>query len=316
MTDTKYGLLKTQFDFDLFGFGKDAGQTTIHLVNGFGQLGKILAGQTPSTFMDTEVFPVTLDYWGPSSRIFFLNIQLRYTPINTEKERFAIALERPGATADGTDYSNSVDLQHVRPHLPLPNLVSHYRHNWKWGHTQVAAIVKNIGWKDVSDTAVYNLSGNDVGWGINFSTVINAGKKLKFKFQGETGEGFQNYTADPSPDIALESNPGNVSIPVKGKALPLWGFFSFAEMKWNEKLQSSFGYSMMTITNSDLQSPDAFKRGQYGLFNIRYYPVDNVMVGIEYQYGKRENFSDGFHSLANKIQFSFKFNFSQKFETK
>ena len=35
------GELKTQFDFDFFGFGKDAGQTTIHLVNGFGQLGKI-----------------------------------------------------------------------------------------------------------------------------------------------------------------------------------------------------------------------------------------------------------------------------------
>ena len=315
MTDTKYGLLKTQFDFDLFGFGKDAGQTTIHLVNGFGQLGKILAGQTPSTFMDTEVFPVTLDYWGPSSRIFFLNIQLRYTPINTEKERFAIALERPGATADGTDYSNSVDLQHVRPHLPLPNFVSHYRHNWNWGHTQIGAIVKNIGWKDVSDTSVYNLSGNDVGWGVNVSTVINAGKKLKFKLQGETGEGFQNYTADPSPDIALESNPGNALTPVQGKALPLWGFFSFAEMKWNEKLQSSFGYSMMTITNSNLQSPDAFKRGQYGLVNVRYYPVDNVMMGIEYQYGKRENFSDGFHSYGNKIQFSLKFNFSQNFQT-
>jgi hypothetical protein len=314
-TNTQFGLLKTQFDFDLFGFGKDAGQTTFHLVNGFGQLGKILAGQTPSTFMDTEVFPVTLDYWGPSSRIFFLNIQLRYTPVNTEKERFAIAIERPGATADGTDYSNSVDLQHVKPHLPLPNLVSHYRRNWKWGHTQIAAIVKNIGWKDVSDTAVYKLSGNDIGWGINLSTVINAGPKLKFKLQGETGEGCQNYTADPSPDIALQSNPGNSSVPVKGKALPLWGFFSFIELKWNEKLQSSLGYSMMTITNSNLQSPDAFRQGHYGLINLRYYPVNNVMMGIEYQYGKRENFSDGFISYGNKIQFSLKFNYSHMFET-
>src|SRR5215213_5769727 len=164
-SNTKLGMLKTQFDFDLFGFGKDAGQTTIHLVNGFGQLGKILAGQTASTFMDTEVFPVTLDYWGPSSRIFFLNIQLRYTPVNTKKERFAIALERPGATADGTDYSNSIDISHVKPHLPLPNFATHYRHDWKWGYTQIGGIVKNIGWKDVSDTSVYKLSGNDIGWG-------------------------------------------------------------------------------------------------------------------------------------------------------
>ena len=315
-THTKLGELKTQFDFDFFGFGKDAGQTTIHLVNGFGQLGKFIAGQTPSTFMDTEVFPVTLDYWGPSSRIFFLNIQLRYTPVYTEKERFAIALERPGATADGTDYSNSVDIQHVKPRLPLPNLVTHYRHNWKWGYTQIAAIAKYLEWKDISDTSLYDLSGSDIGWGFTASTVINAGKRLKFKLQGEYGEGFENYMADPSPDIALESNPGNSLTPVKGKALPAWGFLSFVELEWTPKLKSSLGYSMINISNADLQSPDAFRKGQYALINLRCYPVDNVQFGIEYQYGKRNNFSDGFYSTGNKIQFSFKFNFSHEFEMK
>src|SRR5688572_3310027 len=64
ITNTKLGILKTQFDFDFYGFGKDAGQTTIHVVNAFAQLGRLLVGQTPSVFMDTDVFPVTLDYWG------------------------------------------------------------------------------------------------------------------------------------------------------------------------------------------------------------------------------------------------------------
>ncbi|TMI85785.1 MAG: hypothetical protein E6H08_22010 [Bacteroidetes bacterium] len=315
-TATKFGELKTQFDFDLFGFGKDVGQTTIHLVNGFGQLGKFIGGQTPSTFMDTEVFPVTLDYWGPSSRVFFLNIQLRYTPIYTDKERFAIALERPGATADGTDYSNSVDIQHVKPRLPFPNLVTHYRHNWNWGYTQIGAIVKYLEWKDTSPTPAQDLSGSDIGWGFNASTVINAGKRLKFKLQGEYGEGYENYMADPSPDVALGSNPGNSLSPVKGKALPAWGFLSFAEVEWTKKLKSSIGYSMINIENADLQSLDAFRKGEYALINLRCYPVDNVMFGIEYQYGKRHNFNDGFYSNGNKIQFSFKFNFSQKFEMK
>ena len=90
-------------------------------------------------------------------------------------------------------------------------------------------------------------------------------------------------------------------------------FFTFAEIKWNKKLQSSVGYSMETIKNSDLQSAHAFKKGQYGLFNLRYYPVTNLMAGIEYQYGRRDNFSDGFHSNGNKIQLSFEFLFSKKF---
>jgi hypothetical protein len=264
--------------------------------------------------MDTEVFPVTLDYWGPSSRIFFLNIQLRYTPIYTDKERFAIAFERPGATADGTDYSNSVDIQNVKPRLPLPNLVTHYRRNWNWGYTQIGAIAKYLEWKDTSPTPSQDLSGSDIGWGFNASTVINAGKRLKFKLQGEYGEGYENYMADPSPDVALGSNPGNSISPVKGKALPAWGFLSFVEVEWTPKLKSSMGYSMINIKNADLQSPDAFRKGEYALINLRCYPVDDAMFGIEYQYGKRHNFNDGFYSNGNKIQFSFKFNFSQKFE--
>lgn len=311
-TNTRLGELKTQFDFDFFGFGKDAGQTTIHMVNGFGQLGKFLAGQTPSTFMDTEVFPVTLDYWGPSSRIFFLNIQVRYTPLQTARERLAIALERPGGTADGTDYSNSVNIENVRPRLPVPNVAMHYRYQWKWGHTQIAGLVKYLEWNQISDSATFDVSGNDVGWGVNFSTVIDAAKGLRFKLQAELGEGFENYIADPSPDVALESNTESSLSPVKGKALPVWGFFCFTEVDWTEKIRSSAGYSMLTITNSDLQSPDAFKMGQYALINLRCYPVDNFMVAIEYQYGRRTNFSDGFHSFSNKIQFAFKYSFSHK----
>ncbi len=92
-------------DFDFVGFGKDAGQTTIHLVNAYAQLGKIGAGQTASAFMDLNVFPVTLDYWGPLSRVFFLNIQLRYASYrkrkNRDDENSIVALERPGGTADG-----------------------------------------------------------------------------------------------------------------------------------------------------------------------------------------------------------------------
>jgi hypothetical protein len=312
-TKTRFGDLKTQFDFDFYGFGKDAGQTTIHLVNGFAQLGKLLVGQTPSTIMDTDVFPVTLDYWGPCSRIFLLNVQVRYTPVFTQKERLAIGLERPGATADGNDYSNSVDSRQLKPRLPLPNLTAHYRRNWNWGYTRIAAIAKSIQWQNISDTSSVDLSGKDIGWGINVSTVVDLTKKIKFKFQGEWGEGFQNHIADPSPDVALQSNPSNPASPAKGKALPVWGFFSFIEYKWSEKLKSSMGYSTMEIKNADLQSPDAFRMGQYALFNLRYYAVENLMLGIEYQYGRRDNFSDGFHSSCHKIQFAFKCNFSKIF---
>jgi hypothetical protein len=70
---------------------------------------------------------------------------------------------------------------------------------------------------------------------------------------------------------------------------------------------------MLKIENSDLQSIRAFKSGQYGLINFRYHPVTNLVLAIEYQYGRRDNFSDGFYSTGNKIQLSFEFLFSKKF---
>ncbi len=40
------------------------GQTTIRLRHAYGELGQFLAGQTNSLFMDIDVFPNTIDYWG------------------------------------------------------------------------------------------------------------------------------------------------------------------------------------------------------------------------------------------------------------
>jgi len=180
---------------------------------------------------------------------------------------------------------------------------------------QVAGLLKSIKWQNLDSTTI-DLSGSIVGWGFNVGTMIHVGKNIKFKTQGVIGEGIENYIADVTPDVGLKSPPANPVRSFEGTALPAWGFFSFAEIKWNVKLESSIGYSMLTITNSDLQSDDAFRKGQYGLFNFRYYPVDNVMVGIEYQYGRRDNFSDGFHAAGNKMQFQFDYAFSTKIISK
>jgi hypothetical protein len=55
---------------------------------------------------------------------------------------------------------------------------------------------------------------------------------------------------------------------------------------------------------------NAFNEGQYALVNLLHYPAKNVMVGGEFEWGRRENFADGFESEDYRIQFSFKYNFS------
>jgi hypothetical protein len=94
--------------------------------------------------------------------------------------------------------------------------------------------------------------------------------------------------------------------------VPIIGVVAFVDHTWNEKFTSTVGYSLTDIDNTDAQAADAYKTGDYALGNLLYYPAPNVMMGGELQWGRRENFSDGFHSNGFKLQFSFKYDFSYK----
>jgi len=312
-TQTPLGVLKTQFEFELFGTGVDAGQTTFRLRHAYGELGKWGVGQTWSPFMDIDVFPNTVEYWGPTGMAFFRNIQFRYMPIQGDS-RLTFALERPGASADQGVYSGRVELNDVKPRFQYPDFSAEYRHAGKFGYVEIAGILRSIKWEDLGQDQ-YDLSGDALGWGLNLSTNLNIGKNKKTVFRGAVvvGEGVQNYMNDAPVDVGIKKNPGNALSPVKGVALPLLGVTAFIDHSWNEKFSTAIGYSMIDIDNSDAQAPNSFKKGNYAVANLMYYPVKNAMCGVEFQYGDRDNFTDGWNTSISKIQFSFKYNFSQVF---
>jgi hypothetical protein len=305
---TDVGEVKTIFEFELFGTGVDAGQTTFRLRHAWGELGQFGAGQTWSPFMDIDVFPNSIEYWGPNGMVFFRNVQVRWTPWSDEQgSRVAIALERPGASADQGVYAGRIELEGVRGRFPLPDLSAHYRHVRGWGHVQLAGIVRQIKWDDTNDDA-FDLSGDATGWGLNASTNVKLGKHV-LRGSLAYGEGVQNYWNDAPVDVGIENNFSDPSRPVVGKALPILGIVAFLDLNWNDEWTSTVGYSLVDIDNSDAQADDAFKKGQYALANILYHPTPDVMLGPEIQWGKRENFRDGFTSDDFRIQFSAKYNF-------
>jgi len=305
---TDVGEIKTIFEFELFGTGVDAGQTTFRLRHAWGELGQVGAGQTWSPFMDIDVFPNSVEYWGPTGMVFFRNVQLRWTPWSNGDSRFAIALERPGASADQGDFAGRIALQDVKGRFPLPDLSAHYRRAGGWGHVQFSGIVRQMKWDDLN-TDQFDLSGDATGWGLHLSSNVKIAKKHVARMSVVYGEGIQNYMNDAPVDVGIERNFSNPRTPVVGKALPLLGIVAFLDLNWNAKWTSTVGYSMIDIDNSDGQSDDAFKRGHYALANLLYYPTPSVFLGPEIQWGKRENFRDGFTSDDFRIQFSAKYNF-------
>jgi hypothetical protein len=311
-TPTPVGDLKTIFEFELFGTGVDAGQTTFRLRHAWGELGHFGGGQTWSPFMDIDVFPNSLEYWGPNGMVFFRNVQARWTPIQGASN-VVIALERPGASADGGRYADRIDLQNIFPQFKWPDLSGHARLARSWGYVQVAGIVRKIAWVDTNPD-LPNLSGTAIGWGVNVTSNLNFTKKDVGRFEVVYGEGIENYMNDAPVDIGVKNTFSNPTSPIKGVALPVLGVVSFLDHTWSDRFSTSIGYSMLNIENSNAMTANSFHQGHYALVNLLYHPVKPVTMGGEFQWGRRINFADGFNVNDYKMQFSFRYDWSKSFE--
>jgi len=307
-TPTSLGELKTIFEFELFGVGVDAGQTTFRLRHAWGEVGDFGAGQTWSPFMDPDVFPNSVEYWGPAGMVFFRNVQLRWMPMQGDS-RLWIALERPGATGDGGNFSDRIEIQNLRGRFPYPDLSAQWRLTRPWGHFQAAGIARYMKWDDTLDDA-FDLSGHAWGWGVNLSSNLKFGDDVA-RLQAVYGEGIENYMNDAPADVGAEPT-NNPRQPVKGHPLPVLGLVAFYDHTWSSTATSSVGYSFVKIQNATGQADSSFKRGDYALANIMFYPVKNLMFGPELQWGKRTNFRDKFSSDDLRVQFSVKYNFGHQ----
>jgi hypothetical protein len=312
-TPTSHGDLKTIFEFELFGTGVDAGQTTFRLRHAWGEWGHFGAGQTWSPFMDPNVFPNSIEYWGPNGMVFFRNIQFRWTPIKTEHNTFMIAAERPGASADQGVYRGRIELANISPQFILPDLSMQGHFDRRWGYLQIASMFRRIAWEDNKATPQLNFSGSAFGWGINTSSNLKFGENTTGRFQLVYGHGIQNYMNDAPVDIGVQNNFSNPVTPAKGVPLPILGAVAFVDHNWSPKFSSSLGASMVNIWNSDAQSASDFHQGYYALTNLLYSPIKNVMAGGEFQYGRRVNFRNGYNFNDYRVQFSFKYSYGKTF---
>jgi hypothetical protein len=309
-TPTDLGELQTIFEWELFGVGVDAGQTTLRLRHAYGELGQLGAGQYWSPFMDIDVFPNSLEYWGPPGMVFFRNVQVRWMPIKGDT-RLTFALERPGATADASEVNREfIEAAGVKGHFPYPDLSGEFRYGGPWGYVELAGIVRRIEWNTPDPPAAVDISDGVFGWGFQLSSNVKLLADNVLKLSAVYGHGIQNYMNDASADIGVEENPGNLDQPIEGVAMPVFGLVAFVDWYWTKKWSSSAGYSLVWIDNASGQDPSDLEWGHYALGNLLYKPVEDFMVGGELQFARRQNWADDFDVNDYRIQFSFKWNFA------
>ncbi|HUO66835.1 MAG TPA: DcaP family trimeric outer membrane transporter, partial [Gammaproteobacteria bacterium] len=178
-----------KFEFDLYGVGVDAGQTTMRVRHVYGSWGNWLAGQTNTLFMDIDIFPNTIDYWGPNGMVFLRNPQIRWTPVHSGDNTFAVAIEKPSNDIDAGQF-REVDpaLANFQANNELPDITAQYRLNQSWGHLQVAGILRKLGVENIANPANI-VKRDDMGWGVDVTASIKVGERDKLLLGFVTGAG-------------------------------------------------------------------------------------------------------------------------------
>jgi DcaP outer membrane protein len=308
-----------KFEIDMFGTGVDAGQTTIRLRHVYGEWGSVLGGQTNTVFMDGDIFPNTIDYWGPNGMVFVRVPQLRWTPYRTTTDEFAVSLEHAGNDVDPGNIRLVEQFQNatVNGTRTVPDLAAHYKSTQSWGHFQIAGILRKISYEYQPDPATPLAKDHQTGWGVNLSGHINMLEKDKILLGVVHGNGIATYMNDGGMDIAPnaaytpEVNPLAAPPKLSAEAVPLTGITAYYDHYWSPMYSSSIGYSQVQVTNTNFQSTTTFHRGEYASANLLAYPAKGVMIGLEVLYGKRID-NQGLSGDDVRFQLSAKYDFGVK----
>jgi len=306
---------EVKFEFDLYGTGVDAGQTTIRVRHAYASWGPFLAGQTNSLFMDGDLFPNVVDYWGPAGMVFFRTPQLRWTFWNKHGWKAAVALEHATNDIDAGNLRliDESIASSIRNDEKLPDATAQVRYEGKWGHVQLAGILRRLGYETLG-TAGNDPRGHKTGWGVDLGASLNV-SLATFRVGAVYGRGIASYMNDGGMDFAPSVNvifePGNIVLVPQAEAVKLFGWTSYVDLNWSKKWTSSIGYSFTKVDNTNFQDGTAFHRGDYASANVLYHPATNVLTGPEVLWGKRTD-NDGNKGEDWRVQYTVKWDFSSK----
>jgi hypothetical protein len=110
------------------------------------------------------------------------------------------------------------------------------------------------------------------------------------------GRAIASYMNDGGVDLAPNYN-------LQAETVLSIGGMLYYDHYWNEQWSSSIGLSAHHQDNTGGQLDNAFRQGTYASTNILWYPVKNVMTGVEFLWGKLEQL-DGATADDPRVQFS------------
>jgi hypothetical protein len=294
-TPTSYGELGTYLEYDLFGA---PGNESVSNSNGlrvrhaYGTLGKLLVGQTWTTFSDPAAYPETLDFGGPAGNTFGRQAQIRWTE-KFHGGQWSVALENPETVAglsDGTAFRADDDR--------FPDIAANIHYDTALGKFSVAALARQIRVDSASAPA-----SRDRKWGggVGVNGVVPIGARDDTRFSAYFGNALGRYTNGFFNDAVLDTG-GRIELPNQWTAIASYRHY------WSETVRSTLALAATRSANPADTAGSISRSAQSAHLNVIWSPVPQANLGIEYLHGRRET-QNGLSGALNRVQASAQYSF-------
>jgi hypothetical protein len=275
----------------------------------FVDFGWFRVGQQNTVFMDSNAFPMTVDFAGPRGLANLRRPSVRVTIPLADKLFWAIGVEQP--------FSDITTNGLGTPVQDIPDFATHLRYETDFGHVQLSTIVRSIEFRPTDGE-----TERRGGWGLSASTVFHPWALLmcsspvrkdnptglersRILLQYTFGWGIGRYIQD----TAGQGLDGQVDPVTDGFAtLYASGWSASYEHWFTEKWLSNITYSETLVGFNGAQPDTTYLGAKYLAASLWYVPFRNMSIGLEYDWGERKNLNED-RGRANRINGLVQYNF-------
>lgn len=257
--------------------GRNDGDADLRLRHAYGSwasgAGTLTAGQTWSTFMDLKALPEGLSEPAVSGIAFQRQPLGRWTMGLAEGAVVEAAIEDPNS-------ADVLDLDERPTRSPYPDVIAAVEYGRPGvGHLRLGGIAR---WLE--------LDGNDArgsterGYGLTLGGHLDSVGEDRIIAGSTYGRGLGRYL------VGLDSTASGAADP--GGNLELrttYGGYLGYQRRWTEALRSSFAVGYARAEPRPFQPGDTFDNTRYALANLLWAVVPYLTLGLEYDYGVRED---------------------------
>lgn len=239
-------------------------------------------GYASSTFCDPAAVPPTIDSQGATNSLDHTAVLVRYMPRLADHVLGAVSVETP------TNYISADGVKTDSRRSYIPDFAAMLQYDWgreASQHIRLGAVYRSLPYRDLLKGANYNVNG----WGLQLSSVNHPIDPLTLYLTANYGKGYAGLTNDLQ--IGNADLIGDPDIPGRLYAPKAFGWCVGVQYNFRPNLFATVSASQVRILPEKQIEADQYKYGMLGTVNLMWNPIPRVQLGVEFNAGRRQNFS-------------------------